>query len=340
MKAAVIVLNTNELEHLKTCLPSLMEQSYGDFDVIVADNGSTDGSVDYVKKNFHSVRIVSNRGNVGFAEGNNRGALAAMKDKPDFIVFLNPDTEVDRDWLSELVKAASREVIGGATSKALLFSDRRRLDSGGGAMNFLGYGWSLGYNEIDRGQFKQGKTPFVCGGYCLFKREVLERVGLFDGDYFIYGEDTDLSWRVRLAGYDLAFAPGSIVYHKYAPNFKKKKLYLLERNRIATLLKNYSARTLFILLPGILINEAAIILYSVSSRWFWEKMRSYLWNMMNLPGTMRKRRKIQRMRKVSDREITSLYMGALSFAGFRNVAVEKCLNPILSAFWKFACRLI
>ena len=340
MKAAVIVLNTNELEHLKTCLPSLMAQSYGDFSVFVSDNGSTDGSVEYVKSNFPGVKVVRNVGNVGFAEGNNQGAMEALLHESDYIVFLNPDTEVDRDWLSELVRASEGRLIGGATSKALLFNDRKRLDSGGGAMNFLGYGWSRGYNDIDRGQFKKGRTPFVCGGYCLFKRDVLVRVGIFDSDYFIYGEDTDLSWRVRLAGYDLVFAPKSIVYHKYAPNFNKKKLYLLERNRICTLLKNYSKKSLLILMPGILINEAAVIAYSLRSGWFYEKISGYLWNLRNLKRTMRKRKRVQRMRQVSDRYIVSQYVGTLSFAGFKNNAVDKYLNPILSAFWRSARKLI
>ena len=134
MKAAVIVLNTNELVHLKSCLPSLMAQSYGDFSVFLSDNGSTDGSVEYVKRNFPAVKIVKNAGNVGFAEGNNQGAMEALKDDPDYIVFLNPDTEVDREWLSELVKAAEGRLVGGVTSKALLFNDRERLDSGGGAI--------------------------------------------------------------------------------------------------------------------------------------------------------------------------------------------------------------
>lgn len=340
MKASVIVLNTNEKHHLKGCLPSLMRQAYKDFEVIVVDNGSSDGSVEYVKERFPKVKVVSNGANLGFAGGNNEGAKVALRKKPDFVAFLNPDTEVDRNWLKELVKAASKEGVGGATSKALLFSERDKLDSGGGAMNFLGYGWSLGYNDKDMGQHKEGETPFVCGGYCIFRREVLEKVGLFDSDYFIYFEDTDLSWRARLAGYRLVFAPKSIVYHKYMPRFSKRKLYLLERNRIATLLKNYSKRTIILLLPGIIINESAAILYSLRSGWLWEKLAGYGWNLRNLRKTARKRREIQEFRKVSDREIAAQFSGGISFSGLKSTALEKLLNPALSSFWKSARRMI
>ncbi len=342
MKACVIVLNTNEKHHLETCLPSLLNQTFKDFEIILSDNGSTDESVNFVKKKFPTVKILENKKNYGFAKGNNLAAKVALENKVDYIAFLNPDTEVDRNWLGELIKVAeSNPEIGACTSKALLFDNRDILDSAGGVLNYLGHAWSIGFNDEDKGQYGKREISFACGGYSLFKREVLEKVGLFDEDYFIYCEDSDLSWRTRLAGYKIYFAPRSIVYHKYAFNLNNKiKLYYLERNRITTLLKNYNLKTLLLISPALLILELSILSYALITGWFWMKVKGYLWNLKYIRKTLKKRSEIQSKRKVPDSEIVKLYVGTIDFSGIKNPLLDKILNPILNCYWSFIKRFI
>ncbi len=208
MKVHVIVLNYNGLEHLEACLGSLEKQTFQDFEVILADNGSTDGSIDFAKDNFPKVKIIEYKKNHGFAKGNNLAMEEAIKEGADYIALLNNDTEVGENWLKELVGVIESDPhIGACTSKMLLFDDRNKINSGGGVVNYTGHSWPAGLFEEDVGQFKKRMVDSPCAGAILFRRKVLDEVGLFDEDYFAYHEDTDLSWRMRLAGYKNYFVP-------------------------------------------------------------------------------------------------------------------------------------
>ena len=321
---------------MEACLSSLMNQSFRDFEVIVADNGSSDGSVEYIKKNFPQVKVLENGENLGFAKGNNMAIEMAIKGGAEFIALLNNDTEVHENWISEMVRVLKEDKgIGACASKMLLFDRRDILNSGGGAVNYVGHAWPEGLFEKDTGQYKKREIDLACAGAFMVKAEVLREVGLFDEDYFIYAEDTDLSWRIRLAGYKIYYVPEAVVYHKYNTSFENKdKYYLLERNRLATIMKNYSLRTLLLVSPGILFAEVAALFYALITGWFWRKLRGYWWNLRNIRRTMEKRRKAQILRRVPDSVIVANYRGTMEYAEVSNQLVEKLFNPIFSLYWR------
>jgi hypothetical protein len=342
MNVSVVVLNYNGLEHLETCLMSLLRQSYKASEIIVSDNGSTDGSVEYIKKNFPGVRILENGENLGFAKGNNLAIEMAIEGGAEYIALLNNDTEVHEGWIKEMVEVLARdEKIGACASKMLLFDRRDLLNSGGGAVNYVGHAWPEGLFEKDRGQYKKREIDLACAGAFMVKAKVLREVGLFDEDYFIYAEDTDLSWRIRLAGYRILFVPEAVVYHKYSPTFEsKEKFYLLERNRLTTILKNYSVKSLVLLSPGILFAEGAALFYALMTGWFWKKLKGYWWNITNIARILEKRRHAQSLRRVSDSVIVADYRGTMEYAEISSSLVKKLFNPVFSFYWSLIKRFI
>lgn len=242
--ACVVVLNWNGRAYLRDCLRSLDAQTYDDRRVLVVDNASTDGSADLVTDEFPEVALVRNPENVHFARGMNTGFAHALEDpRTAFVVALNNDVRVDPEWLAALVAAVGAPQVGMAASK-LLFMDRPTiLNSTGLRPAPDGSGIDRGWNEPDEGQYDDRADVFgPSGGAALYRREVLDSVGLFDTDFVAYGEDLDLAFRARFRGWTARFAPRAVVYHKYSASIGARsewKTFMGERNRIWTLVQNY-----------------------------------------------------------------------------------------------------
>lgn len=342
MKVSVIVLNYNGMSHLETCLSSLSKQTFKDFEVVVADNGSTDGSTEFVRENFPHVHLMEHKENFGFTKGNNIAMEVAIRNGAEYIALLNNDTEVDDNWLEALVDAIeSEQDIGACQSKMLLFDERNKINSGGGEVNYTGHAWPAGLFEKDMGKYKKRPIDLACAGSMMVKASVLEEAGFFDEDYFIYHEDTDLSWRIRLAGYKILFAPDSVVYHKYSASFEnKEKYYLLERNRLLTLLKNYSLKSLILVSPGIIFSELAVLYYSLASGWFFKKLDCYTWNLKQAKNTLRKRKEIKKIRKIPDSKVVENYKGTMEYENVSNILIDYLFNPLFSGYWRLIKRFI
>ncbi len=240
-KAAIIIVNWNGKKLLKNCLNSVFKQTYRNFEVYFVDNGSIDGSSDFVKSNFPKVKVIQLDKNYGFAKGNNEGIKKAFKDKlVQYIVCLNNDTIVDKNWLKELVKTAEKdEKIGQVQSKVLL-SDKKTIHSVGVRILKDFASENIGFLEKDIRQYeKDREIDSAIGCSILIKRKVLEKIGLFDEHFFSYKEDDDLSLRVKKLGYKIFYANKSVVYHIHSFTFKPKsniKLYYNERNRLLNLI--------------------------------------------------------------------------------------------------------
>ena len=245
--ACVVVLNWNGRDYIRDCLRTALSQTYPRYRLIVVDNGSTDGSCDLVRDEFPEARLVALPENLHFARGTNAGFQEALKDREcEFVVALNNDTRTDAEWLAQLVEAARERGVGTVASK-LRFMDRpRRINSAGILIARDGSGIDRGWNQIDDGQFDDSLDVFgPSGGAALYRREVLESVGLFDPDFVAYYEDLDLAWRARLAGWEGRFSPGALVFHKYSASTSPRaiwKTYQGERNRIWNLVQNYPWR--------------------------------------------------------------------------------------------------
>lgn len=242
---AVITANWNGKGLLKECLGSLRKQSYRNFITIVVDNGSTDGSAEYVMKNFPEVKVIRLKKNRGFTGGNNAGFIEAMKDKDiKYLVTLNNDAVVGRDWLKNLISAAkSDKNIASCSSKVLYLFNKDKIDTAGIAIYQDGHGQSRGGLKNASKYTKKEEIFGASAVAALWKREALEKVGLFDSMFFMYQEEIDLAWRLRYVGYKSVFVPNAIVYHAHSASskpFSPLKAYYSERNRIWLVFKNFT----------------------------------------------------------------------------------------------------
>jgi GT2 family glycosyltransferase len=284
---------------------------YQNLEVILVDNASTDGSCEFVKENYPWVRVIRNDKNLGFAEGNNVG-LKASQGK--YVILLNNDTEVDKDWVSELIKVAeSDQSIGICACKIFFYDNKQRINSAGGLCDIYGY-------AIDRGLFKENNDQFqrtecvfyACGAAIMIRKEILSTIGYFDPVYFIYNEDVDLCWRAWLAGFKTVFVPTAIVFHKLSGTMGKKKItqkYLKERNRLRTLIKNYSLITLVKILPiytMLKIGEMLLHVLFGNLHTALAILKAMYWNVTNISSTLKERHHVQAIRKISDRELQKI----------------------------------
>jgi hypothetical protein len=304
------LVNHNGLDLVDRCLDSILSSDYPQLEVVVVDNASTDGSLDLIVRKYGGdsrVKLVANQQNLGFAEGCNRGASTA---NGQYLIFFNYDTEVERDAIENLVAALEDASIGAAQSKLLMMSDRKILDGAGDFIRIAAWPYPRGRFEIDQGQYDSQTEIFSARGAAMTVRKaVFEEVGGFDSDYFMYYEDVDLSWRVRLKGHTIVFVPNSVVYHRggepEGPNVAVRNLYL-GRNYIATLVKNLELRNLLVHGSAHIVVHLLTILFYLSRRRVQDALGLMLAlprALVELPAMWRKRQVVQRFRVVSDKEI-------------------------------------
>jgi len=246
---SVVIVNWNGKHLLGECLDSLFAQSVGGVEIILVDNGSQDGSVGYVLERYRDVRVVSLPENIGFAGGNNAGIRIASG---KYIALLNNDTKVDHEWIPSLLKEAesSPAHVGMWASKILSYDNPDIIDNVGLLMYPDGLGRGKGRMEKDEGQYDQtGEAFFPSGCAGLYRRKMLDEIGLFDEEFFAYADDVDLGLRARLAGWQCLYVPSAKVYHKYSASSSAHspfKAFLVERNRIWVLLKYYPVEMILI----------------------------------------------------------------------------------------------
>lgn len=242
--ASIIVLNYNGKEYLENCFLSLQELDYPKdrFELIIVDNGSTDGSVDFVHHRFSNIKIIQNEKNLGFAGGNNEGI---KKSRGDIFILLNNDTTVDKSCLRELIKIMSNDEkmkIGGCK---ILYPDKKTIQHAGGIILPNGLTNHYGNGEIDTGQYDEVKdVDYVTGAAIAIKRSLLDELGYLDDGYFpIYFEEVEYCYKARKLGYRVIYIPSSIVYHYESMTTKKFSygfFYKYHKNRLRFILKNYT----------------------------------------------------------------------------------------------------
>jgi hypothetical protein len=259
------VLNLDGRDYLARCLPSVFAQEYPTFETLVVDNGSRDDSVAWVKANYPQVRLLENGENLGFSIANNR---AIRESRGDYVLLLNNDTELEAGFLTAMAAAAGAGPRVGMVASQILFDhDPTRLDSAGIEVDWAGIAWNrhLGLPVADEpAGLGEVFGPSAAAG--LYSRRMLDEIGLLDEDYFIYYEDVDLAWRGRRAGWRCLYAPGARVRHIHSGTtgqWSSFKAYLLGRNKIWTMVKNYPAGPFFWHLPLILGFELAAVGYGL-----------------------------------------------------------------------------
>lgn len=308
-RVTVVIPNWNGREFLGPCLNSLRAQSLTDFEVVVVDNGSTDGSVAFVEENFPEARVLPQGENRGFSAAVNAGIESSGA---EYVALLNNDTEQDPGWLAALVEAAdSRPEAALFASKLVDFHDRRFLDGAGDALRKSGLPYRLGHRELDRGQFEQPSYVFgACAAAALYRRGLFEEIGPFDEDFFAYCEDGDVSFRAQLAGHRCLYVPTAVVHHVGSASTGGKRsptaTRLGTRNGILLLAKDLSVPLLWRWLPSIVAGQLSRLLVTVASGVGQAHLAGLAEAWRMLPLTLKKRAEVQERRRVSDAYLNEL----------------------------------
>jgi GT2 family glycosyltransferase len=303
---SVIIPNWNGAHHLPACLDSLAGQRYPHFEVIVVDNGSTDGSLSCLMREYGWVRVLPLGENRGFAPACNLGMRAA---RGEIVVLLNNDTATDPGWLEAVVDTFARHPEAGAVaSKMLLYDDRSRLHTAGDFYRLDGTPGNRGAWQRDEGQFDVETPVFsACGGSAAYRRSMLDDVGLLDEAFFFSCEDVDLGWRAQLAGWPCMYTPRAVVYHKVsATGGGVTNSYYDGRNFIYLIVKNFPASLLRRHWRDILRAQGRITLEALRA-WRGEaaraRLRGQLAGLLGVPRMLLARRAVRRRRRASDAEL-------------------------------------
>lgn len=300
---SVILVSYNNERHLWQCLTSLETQAYPHCEVIVVDNASTDGGPALVAREFPAVTLLRNADNPGFAQACNQGARHA---NGHYLAFLNPDTTVATDWLAVLVRALESDpTVGLVTPKILLLDNPDRIDTCANEVHLTGLTASRGWGQPASAYDEPETVCAISGAAFVMSKRVFEEIGGFDGAFFMYYEDTDLSWRAQLAGYICAYVPDAVVYHEHSTYPSPGKYFYLERNRARMLLKNLRWPTLTVLLVPLLLTELVTWGYALieGRQYVRNKLSAYRWLATHRPDLLASRRAVQRRRRAPDRRI-------------------------------------
>ena len=307
-KISVIVVNWNGKHFLETCLSALRRQTFRDFETILVDNDSQDGSAEYVHSNFREVRLIALSENRGFTGGNIAGWEHSHG---NLIVLLNNDTEAHPHWLEEIHKASMEfPQAGSFASKMLLFDDRDRIDNCGFDLTSAGLTMDLGRGEENGPAWAAPRKVFgACGGAAAYRRDMLNDVGFLDDIFFMTYEDVDLGFRCQLRGYECMFVAEAIVYHRYRATMTKypaRQAFFSQRNIEFVYLKNLPLGLILRSLPQRLLYQVGGAIYFSRQGVGLAFVKAKLDAIRHLPLMLQKRKSIQSRRTVGNDQLRLL----------------------------------
>lgn len=314
-RVSIIVVGFNNENDLRLALPALEKTDYPDFEIVLNDNGSQDGTLAFVRTNHPGVKLIDTGENLGFGGGNNSGAKHATG---EILAFINPDTTVEPGWLTALVRPLlADDKLGITTSKVLIMNPPDQINTCGNDVHFTGYGYLRGFRESAASAFTADESVFSMSGAAFaIRKSLYDRLAGFDAAFYpTYVEDTDLSWRVRLLGYDIRYIHASIIYHNYKAAFSAGKYACLERNRWQMLLKVYRWATLALLWPALFMAEIVSWGYAIMNgrQFMAAKWSTYGYLRQNWKSIMERRKATRLMRTVKDRDLIKLCTHRLAY---------------------------
>ncbi|HLZ42916.1 MAG TPA: glycosyltransferase family 2 protein [Candidatus Sulfotelmatobacter sp.] len=331
---SVIIANWNGKHFLEDCLSSLRRQTFRDFETILVDNGSNDGSADYVRQNFPEVRLLALAQNLGFTGGNIAGHKLAQG---NLIVLLNNDTEADSEWLQEIRNASiCFPDAGSFASKMMYFDDRRRIENCGFELSMAGTTSELGRDELDSPEWAYPRKIFgACAGAAAYRRNMLDDIGFLDPDFFMIYEDVDLSFRAQLAGYRCVYLPKAVVYHRYRSTIRKRpgtQVFYAQRNIELVYLKNLPTALVLRSAPTRLLYEIGAFVYFFRFGAGTAFLRAKVAALLKLPSILRKRWTIQKRKTVKNSELCAvLRRSAFSAKWKKFSAIRKASSESISS---------
>lgn len=338
-KITVIIPHFNGVDILKDCLHSLYKNIFLDFETVLIDNGSMDGSPNFVRENFSQVMVIENEKNLGYAGACNQGMLLS---KSEFILLLNNDTVMPENFLMEMLNAINDDPnIAMVQPKIKSIQDKEYFDysgAAGGEMDIFGYPFARGrifdFVEKDKGQYDntENRVFWTSGCAILIRKSVIDKIGLLDDDFFAHQEEIDLNWRAQLAGYRNVVTCKTYILHYSGYTLKSdnsRKMYLNHRNNLILMIKNYSFSSLIVLFPIRLILEGLaffVYLFQDGAKRSLAIAKSINYLFFHSFFIWKKRKVIQKLRTISDREIKkNMFPGSIVLNHF----IRK-LSPVQS----------
>ena len=348
IEVAIVVLLYNGQELIGPCLDSVFSAPEPSIEshVVVVDNGSMDDGPSLIQNQYPQVHLVSAASNLGFAAGNNLGFQSVRNRFPQtrYLALLNQDTVVTPGWLTALVNHLEQhDEVASAQAKLMQAPRTDRFNSAGNRNHFLGFGFVSAYDEVDHGQYDRPRSiDYASGAAVLIRRSPLDEIGLFDDQMFMYLEDADLSWKLRMIGFDSVFVPDSVVYHWYGHDHLLDHFHHLERNRWWLLLSYYKWQTLLLLSPLLVLTELGIWWFALRHRLAGKKWLAYreIFGRSFLRRLFDKRRKIQSRRIIDDRSFMVRFSGKIDYPPLNRSLMLYVGNPILAVCWWFLRLLI
>lgn len=305
----IVICAYRNKEITSQCIDSLLNLFYPNYKIILADDYSNDGSVQYIKDKYPTITVVENKKNLGTAKTRNNGIKLS---KAEYIVTMDNDATLTPDWLTKMVDLMeSDKRIGQANGKVLFLDDPSKIAEAGVSMLFRGKCYEIGFNEpasIEKYN-KTREVLIVSTASMIIRRKVLEKIGGICDTYYYGYEDTDLSLRVNLAGYKVIYYPKAISHHMLSTTvgktIGKKRVYYWTRNRLYIMLRTYEFKNLLRYIP---VNLRFTISDSFHRpKHIYPSLVAWLWIVFNLPSIIKQRKEINNYRKVKDSQLHPLF---------------------------------
>jgi GT2 family glycosyltransferase len=337
MTAAITTVVVSFVDPAATsrAVESLLDQSLTPLEVLVVDNdpwGRTAGALGASEISAH-VRTLYTGANLGYTGAAN---LAAREARGEWLFFLNPDATAANDCLARLLDAVDAPDVAIVGAQVLLPDGR--INAGENPVNIVGISWSGGYGRArERGPARD--TAAVSGAALLVRREAFLEAGGLCPSFFMYVDDTDLAWRLRMGGWRVRYCPEAVVVHDYEFAKGAHKWFYLERNRAWALLSNLQLHTLALLAPLLLITELVVLARAASEGWLREKPRAWAYLLSHAPELVRWRRSVQAHRKVPDSRVLDLFAGGIE-TELIDTRLPSWVNPCMDRYRRLVLRLV
>ena len=333
---SVVVLAYKDEPWLERSVRAALDSRGVDVEVILVDNGCTDGAVERLA-GLGGVQVLRPPENLGFAGGCNAGAAQA---RGEVLALVNGDAVVEADALARLADVAIKPDVGIASASIRLADAPERLNSAGNELHFLGFAWSGAFGEDASAHRVEHDVAYASGAGMAMERQLWQRLGGFDAQYFAYHEDAELSLRCWQQGMRVVYVPEAVVIHRYEFSRNALKYYLVERNRMALVLTLLEGRTLGLLLPALAAAELATLVVAVKSGWVRQKVAGWQWLLRHRRWLMARRRQLQEERTVGDRSIAPLLSDRLDAGNYPLPPALRPLDRLLCGYWSAVRRFL
>lgn len=350
-KVGIVLVNFHDYAQrfLTNCRDSLRKQDYpkDDFQIYIVDNDSSAETFSYLKQEFPEA-VVLKRSDGNYCAANNLGFKEAIKEGADYLIALNMDTELHFSFITEMVQALeNNDKAGMAQAKILLHkknsSGGERINSLGNIIQYLGFGFTSGYNEKDREILGYPEIKGYASG-CAFiiRAEVFTQVGGLNEEYYMYHDDMELSLKLRLVGQKIILAPQAVVYHKYEFSRSVLMYYYMERNRYLTLLIFASKKYLALIFLPLFFMDLGMFFFTIFTGRFKEllKVYSYFLKKSTADKIMDSRAQLKKITKVPFNTIARDFRPKIEFQEINNPLLSYIVNPLMSAYWFLIKKII